>query len=441
MWLHPPNLAVFESQIKKEPQAMKNCTKTIKRTNKALSEITFEGSPLGTIAGLIQQTKDDFDQIVAKIKITLVEFLLFAERESLAGPDYAPVSGWQKWGTQAGSVYAGGERIKINKPRLRKEGKEVPLSVYESLTDKSRFSSELLQKALSGISTRDYKGTLDNLLGCFGISKSSISRHLVAATACELKDLKERTLEDFEPFAIFLDGYHLGGEVFIVALGIDMQGLKRVLGFWQGATENNEICQGLFADLEARKLALNENVIYVTDGGKGVIKALRDRFGKKLVHQRCTVHKDRNIQKHLAKKYRNAAHKRFRDAMNCYSYEDAKEELKKLENWLEGINPSAAESLKECQEELLTTHRLEIPSLLRKTIHSTNPIESMFAQSTWMQGNIKNIHSGKTMPQRWLGTTLLQAEKKFRRIKGHLSIAEVRRRIIQKRETDGITAA
>ncbi len=118
---------------------MNDRIKSIKRTNKALAAATFEGSPLGTVAGLIQQTKEDFDQMIAKIKATLIEFLLFAERETLAGPDYAPVSGWQKWGTQPGSVYAGGERVKVNKPRLRKNQKEVSLSIYETLSNKSRF--------------------------------------------------------------------------------------------------------------------------------------------------------------------------------------------------------------------------------------------------------------------------------------------------------------
>ncbi len=233
----------------------------------------------------------------------------------------------------------------------------------------------------------------------------------------------------------------LGEKCSSLLWGLNTEGHKRVLGFWQGATENHAICQELFADLEARKLQLSENVLYVTDGGKGVIKALRDRFGKKLLHQRCTVHKDRNIQGHLAKKYREAAHQRFRNAIDCHSYEDAKTELKKLEDWLEKINPSAAESLRESQGELLTVHRLEVPMQLRKTLHSTNPIESMFAQSTWAQGNIKNISSGKTMPQRWLGTTLLYAEKKFRRIKGYLAIPETRRKIMQIRETKGTIAA
>ena len=99
--------------------------------------------------------KDEVELTIGKIKVSLIEFLLFADRESIAGPDYASVPGWQKWGVQRGSAYAGGERVKVNKPRLRKEGKEITLPIYEPLGDKSKFSAELLQKALSGISTRD----------------------------------------------------------------------------------------------------------------------------------------------------------------------------------------------------------------------------------------------------------------------------------------------
>ena len=420
---------------------MKHHTRSIKRTSHALKSLTFEGSPLGTIASLLEESKRGFDVIVERIKTIIIHFLLFSERESLAGQDYAPNPSWQKWGCQAGSVYVGGKKVRVSKPRLRRAGKEITLPVYKALTDKSRFSQELLESALCGISTRDYKTVLHDLLNDFGISKSSVSRHLVAATESELRTLKERSLKDFDAFAIFIDGYHIGGQVFIVALGIDMQGKKRVLGFWQGATENHVICQELLSELERRHLTLSEKVLFITDGGKGVIKALRERFGKKLFHQRCTIHKDRNIQGHLPKKYRKAAHIRFRNAVDCHNYADAKAELEKLEKWLEPINPSASESLKEGMEELLTVHRLEIPSLLRKSLHSTNPIESMFSQTTWMHRNIKNVKSGKNMAQRWLGTTLLQSEKQFRAVKGALSIPEVRRAIEEKLGVNDIEAA
>ncbi|MDA8090664.1 MAG: transposase, partial [Nitrospiraceae bacterium] len=133
----------------------------------------------------------------------------------------------------------------------------------------------------------------------------------VTATSKKLREFKERKLSSFVPFAIFLDTIHRGGEAFIVALGLDVKGKKMPLGFWQGATENHEICEELLADMERRGLKISKKIIWVTDGGKGVIKTLKDRFGKKLIHQRCVVHKDKNIQKHLAKKYRKEAHRQF----------------------------------------------------------------------------------------------------------------------------------
>ena len=107
-------------------------------------------------------------------------------------------------------------------------------------------------------------------------------------------------------------------------------------------------------------------------------------------------------------------------------YKDAKEELKRMEEWLKKINPSAAESLLEGQEELLTVHHLEVPTLLRKSLYSTNPIESMLSQVSHLHGRVKNMKGGKQMARRWVGSNLLEAEKKFRTVKGYLSINEVK---------------
>jgi hypothetical protein len=90
-------------------------------------------------------------------------------------------------------------------------------------------------------------------------------------------------------------------------LGLDVAGRKQVLGFWQGETENHEICEALLSELESRGLELSKRILFVTDGGKGIIKALKDRLGSGLMHQRCTIHKDRNIQRQLAKRWRNEA--------------------------------------------------------------------------------------------------------------------------------------
>jgi transposase-like protein len=347
------------------------------------------------------------------------------EREERSGPQYQPLqAGLYKWAYQKGSLYMGDRKISVRHPRLRGPEGEIPLESYEALKKPGVFSEELLNKMLLGISARKYRETLMEAAGVFGVSAGTVSRHVVEATVQRLRDFKERALSDIVPFALFIDTIHRGGEAFLVALGIDIEGHKHVLGFWEGATENHEICEELFLDMERRGLRFSKRILWVTDGGKGILKALRDRFGKKLIHQRCTIHKDRNIQSHLAKKYRKEAHRRFKIALEQNSYEDAKRMLEEFEKWLRGINESAADSLMEAFEDILTLHRLKVPGLLRKTLTCTNPIESMFSTVRDCEGNIKRYRNS-AMSQRWLATVLLHCEKGFRRVKGYLGIAEV----------------
>jgi len=176
--------------------------------------------------------------------------------------------------------------------------------------------------------------------------------------------------------------------------------------------------------MEKRGLLISRKILWVTDGGKGIIKTLKDRFGKKLIHQRCAIHKDRNIQRYLAKRYRKEAHRRFRTALEQTRYEDARQMLIEFEKWLRGINASAADSLREAVEEILTLHRLKVSPLLRKTLHSTNPIESMFSTVRDCEGNIKR-NRNSAMSQRWLAAVLLYCEKGFQRVKGYDTISDV----------------
>jgi transposase-like protein len=374
---------------------------------------------------IIKTGKQGLDGFIQELGSLLVEAIMDMEREERSGPQYQPLeAGLYKWAYQKGSLYMGDRKISVRHPRLRGAGGEIPLQSYEALKKPGVFSKELLNKILLGISARKYRETLMGAAGAFGVSPGTVSRHVVEATVQRLRDFKERSLSDIVPFALFIDTIHRGGEAFLVALGIDIEGQKHVLGFWEGATENHEVCEELFSDMESRGLRLSKRILWVTDGGKGILKALRDRFGKKLIHQRCTIHKDRNIQSHLAKKYRKEAHRRFKVALEQNSYEDAKRMLEEFEKWLRGINESAADSLMEAFEDILTLHRLKVPGLLRKTLTCTNPIESMFSTVRDYEGNIKRYRSS-AMSQRWLATVLLHCEKGFRRVKGYLGIAEV----------------
>ena len=378
---------------------------------------------------VFKRGKVALDSVFSEMGQLLVESIMYMEREELAGPDYLPTSpSIIKGGTQAGSVYLGDRKLRVRHPRLQGPDGEIELTSYAQMKRRGAFSEELLEKSLRGLAGRRYDETIGDAAAAFGVARSTVSRHIVEATAKRLQEFKERDLSSIVPFAIMLDTIHRGGSAFIVALGIDVEGDKYPLGFWEGATENAEICEELCGDMERRGLKLTQRVLFVVDGGTGIIKALRDRFGKKRLLQRCTIHKSRNIQRHLPKKYRAEAKAWFRRAIDCVQLNDAKRELNALEKWLRRINSSAAESLLEAMDDLVTIHRLKMPELLRKTLHSTNGIESMFSTVRDCEMNIKRFR-GSAMRQRWLGTVLLHCEKGFKKVKGHREIAAVLRTI------------
>ncbi len=407
-----------------------------KKASQLFKDIGGRGWLAGRMAGILLEGKQELDGISLELGRMVAEAIMYMEREEIAGPDYRPHSSdMRKWASQLGSIFIGDRKLKVEHPRLRGVEGEMGLRTYRKLKERGRFSEELLGRVLRGLSGRRYQETLVGAAEAFGVSASSVSRHLIEVTANKLKEFRERSLKSFHGFALFIDTVHRGGEAFIVALGLDVAGRKRVLGFWQGATENSEICQELFSDMESRGLVLSKKIVFITDGGKGVIKALKERVGSGLIHQRCTIHKDRNIQRHLAKRWRKEAHFRFRTALEQNSYADAKRMLKDFEQWLRQINESAAESLREALEEVLTLHRLKVPVLLRKTLHSTNPIESMFSTVRDCEGNLKR-YRGSQMAQRWLGAVLLHCEQGFRRIKGYAAIKTVRA-VIETQQAEG----
>jgi putative transposase len=415
---------------------MKENTKRRKKAMRGMENTQGRNWLLDRLFWIITQGKQGFDVMMKELGRMMAETIMYIEREEVAGPDYAPYSpDIRKWASQGGSIYVGDQKMKVAHPRVRGPQGEIELKSYSMLKRTDAFSEELLNKVLRGISCQKYAETVTDAAQAFGVSASSVSQHIIAATAKQLKEFKERSLATFEPFAVFLDTVHRGGEAFIVALGINTLGEKMALGFWEGATENHELCEELFADLQRRGLSISRKVIWITDGGSGIIKALKEKFGKKLIHQRCAIHKDRNIQRHLAKKYRKEAHRRFMTALEQNSYADAKQMLLDMEKWLRAINESAADSLLEAIEEVLTLHRLNIPALLRKTLYSTNPIESMFSTVRDAEGNIKRYQNSKMM-QRWLAAVLLYCEKGFKRIKGYASIPEAIRNIEAKEENN-----
>ena len=170
-----------------------------------------------------------------------------------------------------------------------------------------------------------------------------------------------------------------------------------------------------------RGLDFSEPRLYVLDGGKALTAAVKKHAGESAAIQRCQVHKRRNVLDHLTDEQKPAVAKRLHAAYALEDYAAAKQALNALHRELMDLNPSAARSLGEGMEETLAVHRLHVPMQLRKTLASTNVIESAFSIVEQVCKNVKRWHGGDQR-ERWVGSGLLVAQKQFRKVTGHKHI-------------------
>ena len=134
-----------------------------------------------------------------------------------------------------------------------------------------------------------------------GVSKSAVSRQGIEASEQTLKELCERRFDDQDILIVYLDGIQFGQVHVIVALGVDREGHKHVLGLREGATENATVVKDLLTDIVARGLDPKRKRLFVIDGGKALRAAIDEVFGDKNPVQRCRNHKIRNVLGYLPK--------------------------------------------------------------------------------------------------------------------------------------------
>lgn len=284
--------------------------------------------------------------VIYRIGLVLIKARLNEEVKSLVGPWYHPhkISPYRRWTNQKGYVVWAGKKVNLTHPRVRtKDGKqEKPLESYQVFQSDQGLDERLKDRIILGLSSRDYQRAIDEFYEGYGLSKSSISRRFIKATSRKLEELMERPLGGLDLVVIGIDGIEVAGEVLVIAVGIDAKGKKHVLGLWQGATENAQVCKDLLSDMVRRGLATDQKYLFVVDGSKALSKAIKDTFGASALIQRCYLHKRRNVKGYLPKNYQAIVDNRLKVAYNMKDYTEAKDLLLKTVEYLEGINPSAA---------------------------------------------------------------------------------------------------
>lgn len=288
-----------------------------------------------------------------------------------------------RWGEQDGSVLLLEQRVPISKPRVRTKGghTEVELQMYKQLNDKNFLNEQAAAKLLSGTSTRRFEKTLEKLLDGHGVGRQTVSQRAIAEMSLRFEEFRTRSLEDKEIVVVFIDGIHLGDSVYIAAVGIDRHGYRHVLDFEPGTIESSNICKGLLRNLLERKILSEEgSYLFVIDGSKALKKAIHEVFGNRSYIQRCFVHKKRNIKDKLPQFMQEEILQKFNAAYNKKTLKAAQAALVKLrQELIVKRRHAAANSLTEGMQELLTLHKLGITGALKKSLYTTNCIESVFS--------------------------------------------------------------
>ena len=371
---------------------------------------------------LILELKQDIEAVSRDIGLKIMNRYMEQEIAQRRGDWGAQTH--HRHGTQPGYVVFQGRKVPVQRPRLRqKDGGEAALESYQLFQQDGRMQRAVARKLLRQVSTRNYAGAIDDCLEGYGVTKSSVSRHWKVATAAELETLCQRPVPA-NLVALLIDGQYFRGECLVAAVGVDREGHKHVLGLWHGASENSTVVRELLADLRERGLDTEAALLVVLDGSKALYKGVREIFGDRALIQRCRVHKLRNVLEHLPREKRSQAAWRLRGAWAKATSEEAWKELQACVKWLDAISPHAARSLEEGLAETLTLHRLGLNEKLRRSLSSTNLIESCFARTAAWTRRVKRWRNAK-MVLRWGAAALLVAEKGFRRIQGHEYLTEL----------------
>jgi transposase-like protein len=398
------------------------------RAVKQLAEMAADGNPavqmMLPLAEMIGWLRKGVGELIRQAGLQLMDLMMQEEVRALAGErsQQRAERTATRWGSESGYCVVMGQKVPIKRPRVRTtDNQEVRLGTYELFHRGEPLTETVWEKLMLGLSTRKYGEAVRQFSEAYGLEKSAISEHFIEASRKKLKEMMERRLDRTRLCALLIDATPFAGQQMVAALGIGEDGRKTILGIRQGATENATVVGELLADLMERGLDFTAPRLYVLDGGKALSAAVKKYAGESAAIQRCQVHKRRNVLDHLTDEQKPGVAKKLNAAYALEDYAAAKQALNTLHRELMDLNPSAARSLGEGMEETLTVHRLHLPMQLRKTMASTNVIESAFSIVEHVCKNVKRWHGGDQR-ERWVGSGLLVAEKQFRRVQGHKHI-------------------
>jgi transposase-like protein len=375
------------------------------------------------VQGVLHDVRHAFLGLCIDAGQKVLAAMMEADRIALCGPKGVPNTrrAAVRGGSTASQVVLGGQRIAVRRPRARsKADGELVLPSFEWAACADAMDAATMAAIAAGVSTRRYASTQGPVPAAHkprAASKSAVSRRFVQLSQEQLAQWLARPLGALDLPVVMIDGIHFRDRVILLALGVDAQGGKHVLGLREGSTESTRVVSSLLSDLVDRGLDATRMRLWVIDGGKALRKAIVQTFGSTALIQRCQEHKRRNVLEHLPEDMHASVKRALKDAWSAMDADLARQQLTRLASSLQAKHPGAAASLREGLDETLTVQQLGIGGALYSTLRTTNPIENLNGSVARYCRNVKRWGDGQ-MVLRWVASALSDAAGRMRKLRG-----------------------
>ncbi len=320
--------------------------------------------------------------------------------------------------------------------RSQDTGKEMPLPSWEEISATGFLDRWAMNPMAMNVAPRKFcravrlpEAGVPADAGS-GLSNSAVSRRFKALTQATFAEWMGSDPSELDLVAIQIDGLHLDDRLLTIgAVGVEVSGQKHPLGVIDGATENAATLQALLDDPIERGLDPAGCYLFIVDGAKALGKALRRTFGADIPIQGCQIHKARNITDRLVPRHHASVRRALKQAWELDDADKAERPMRNLARRFAQEAPDVSRSLLEGLDEILTVVRRGLPLALRRSLASTNIIESMNSVIRQVCRNVKPWRDAK-MALRWTAAGMLEAKKGFRRIEAYKQLPILKQALI-----------
>jgi transposase-like protein len=280
-------------------------------------------------------------------------------------------------GTSPKTIQGESGELPIAVPRDR-EGTFEPQLLGKYQRRLPGFDEKILALYAKGMTTRDIQDLVKELYGV-EISPTLVSE-ITEDLDGEVKAWQTRRLESIWPI-VFMDGIvvHIRGEsgrvsehTMYVAIGVDWEGRKELLGLWLNETEGAKFWLSCLTDLKNR--GVNDLFIVCVDGLSGFPEAIQTAFPQARV-QLCIVHLVRAAMRYTTDKDGKAVARDLRKIYTSATVLEAEQELKKFAETWDSKYPTISKQWTAKWPHIISM--FDLPPAIRKATYTTNTIESV----------------------------------------------------------------